>query len=72
VLSGAVRTYRRERTGYPVLMKNLDVLPPEDLFDVQEDPRMADSLRFLFPRKGWLPSPLLLEWLDALPAAPAR
>ena len=70
VLSGAVRVYRRERTGYPVLMKNLDVPPPEDLFDVQEDPRMADSLRFLFPRKGWLPSPLLLEWLEAPPAAP--
>jgi len=72
VLSGAVRVYRRERTGYPVLMKNLDVPPPEDLFDVQEDPRMADSLRFLFPRKGWWPSPLLLELLDAPPAAPAR
>jgi len=73
VLSGAVRVYRRERTGYPVLMKNLDVPPPEDLFDVQEDPRMADSLRFLFPRKGWVPSPLLLEWLEAPPAAaPAR
>ena len=72
VLSGAVRVYRRERTGYPVLMKNLDVPPPVDLFDVQEDPRMADSLRFLFPRKGWLPSPRLLEWLDAPPAASVR
>jgi O-antigen ligase len=69
---GAVRAYRRERTGYPVLMKNLDVPPPVDLFDVQEDPRMAESLRFLFPRKGWLPSPLLLELLDTPPAAPAR
>ena len=68
---GAVRTYRRERTGYPVLMKNLDVPPPVDLFDVQEYPRMADSLRFLFPRKGWWPSPLLLELLDPPPAAPA-
>jgi hypothetical protein len=72
LLSGAIRVYRRERTGYPVLMKNLDVQPPEDLFDVQEYPRMADSLHFLFPRKGWLPSPLLLEWLEAPPAAPAR
>jgi O-antigen ligase len=69
---GAVRSYRRERTGYPVLMKNLDVPPPVDLFDVQEDPRMADSLRFLFPRKGWWPSPLLRELLDTPPAAPAR
>jgi len=70
--AGLVRTYRRERTGYPVLMKNLDVPPPMDLFDVQEDPRMADSLRFLFPRKGWLPSPLLRAWRDAPPAPPAR
>ena len=53
-------------------MKNLDVPPPVDMFDVQEDPRMADSLRFLFPGKGWLPSPLLLELLDTPPAAPAR
>ena len=68
---GAIRTYRRERTGYPVLMKNLDVPPPVDLFDVQEDPRMADSLRFLFPGKGWLPSPWLLEWLEAPPPAAA-
>jgi hypothetical protein len=68
-----VRVYRRERTGYPVLMKNLDVPPPEDLFDVQEDPRMADSLRFLFPPKGWLPAPRLLELLETPPsAAPAR
>jgi O-antigen ligase len=72
-LSDAVRVYRRERTGYPVLMKNLDVPPPVDLFDVQEDPHMADSLRFLFPPKGWLPSPLLLELLETPPpATPAR
>ncbi len=72
-LAGTVRVYRRERLGYPVLMKNLDVPPPVDLFDVQEDPRMAESLRFLFPPKGWLPSPLLLELLDTPPpGAPAR
>jgi len=61
---GPVRAYRRERTGYPVLMRDLDLPVPTDLFDVQENPLAADELRFLFSRKGWLPSPLLLALLD--------
>jgi hypothetical protein len=61
--------YRRERTGYPVLMRNLDLLPPEDLYDVREDPGFAPRMPFTLPPKGWLPSPLLLKLLD--PAAPS-
>jgi O-antigen ligase len=60
--AGEERTYRRERTGYPVLMRNLDLPAPLDLFDVRElavDPDRAQRLP-----KGWLPSPLLLSLLD--------
>jgi len=60
-----IRAYRRERTGYPVLTRNLDLPPPVDLFDVQENRLAADELSFLFPPKGWLPAPLLIELLDA-------
>lgn len=60
-----VRSYRRERPGYPVLMRNLDLPPLVDFFDVQENMLAAEDLGFLFPPKGWLPSPLLLGLLDA-------
>lgn len=63
--SSPVRAYRRSRDGYPVLMRNLDVPAPIDLFDVQENLLAANLLSFLFPPKGWLPSPLLLELLEA-------
>lgn len=64
------RSYRRERTGYPVLMRNLDLAAPVDLFDVQENSQ-AVELRALFPTKGWLPSPVLLRLLDEpIPSAP--
>jgi O-antigen ligase len=64
------RLYRRERTGYPVLMRNLDLATPVDLFDVQEN-ALAVELRPLFPTKGWLPSPVLLTLLDA-PVSPKK
>jgi hypothetical protein len=64
-LEGAgIRAYRRERTGYPVLMRQPDLPPPSDLFDVQENAAATGPLRFLFPEKGWLPSTLLLELAD--------
>lgn len=59
-----VLVFRRERTAYPVLMRNLDLPPPRDLFDVQENALAAGELRFLFPAKGWLPAPLLRELLE--------
>ena len=61
------RLYRRERTGYPVLMRNLDLATPVDLFDVQENSLATGELRFLFPAKGWLPTPLLRAWLNSQP-----
>ncbi len=65
---GLDRVYRRERTGYPVLMRQLDLPPPRDLFDVREPSTDVPALRGL-PAKGWLPAPLLLELLDgAVPA----
>lgn len=51
--------YRRERVGYPVLMRNLDLPVPVDLFDVQDNSLATGELAFLFPAKGWLASPLL-------------
>jgi len=65
VSAGREKNYRRERLGYPVLTRNLDLAPPVDLFDVREDPRFAASVPFALPPKGWLPSPLLLKLLDA-------
>ncbi|MBS0664183.1 MAG: O-antigen ligase family protein [Verrucomicrobia bacterium] len=50
---------RRERPGYPVLMRNLDLPVPVDLFEVQENALAAGELHFLFPHKGWLPTSLL-------------
>lgn len=57
--TGPVLAYHRERTGYPVLMRNLDLPVPVDLYDVQENALAATELSFLFPAKGWLPTPLL-------------
>jgi hypothetical protein len=63
--SARLRGYRRERSGYPVLMRDLDLEPPLDLYDVQEDARFAVDLAFLFPAKGWLPTPLVVALLRA-------
>jgi hypothetical protein len=59
-----INAYRRQRAGYPVLVRRPDLFPPSDLFEVQENAAATGPLRFLFPPKGWLPSPLLLELLD--------
>ncbi len=59
---------RRERTGYPVLMRNLDLPVPVDLFEVQENSLAAGELRFLFPAKGWMPTPLLVLLAERGPA----
>ncbi len=64
VSPGPEKNYRRERIGYPVLVRNQDIPPPVDLYDVREDPRFAASVPFPLPHKGWLPSPLLHMLLD--------
>ncbi len=69
VSPGPEKAYRRERIGYPVLMRNLDLAIPVDLYDVREDPRFPASVPFALPGKGWLPSPRLLKLLDAAPAS---
>ncbi len=68
--AASLRSYRRERTGYPVLMRDLDLPTPTDLFDVQENLLAATELNFLFPRKGWLPAPQFLPLLEA-PVSPS-
>ena len=59
-----VSLLHRERTAYPVLMRNLDLPTPVDLFAVQENALAVGEYRFLFPQKGWLPAPLLLGFLQ--------
>ena len=62
VPAGPEHVYRRERRGYPVLMRNLDLPTPLDLYDVRE---FSSSPAPSLPAKSWLPSPLLLALLDA-------
>jgi O-antigen ligase len=62
--AAALRTYRRERRGYPVLMRQPDLPVAVDLFEVQENLLATGEYRFLFPSKGWLPGPLLLRLLE--------
>lgn len=69
VPDGPERVYRRERAGYPVLMRNLDLPPPRDLYDVREPARLPPEVAVL-PGKGWLPGSLPLTLLD--PAEPPR
>lgn len=64
LLAAAARPLRYEEPGYPVVMRDPDLPPPVDLFDAQENALAAGEFAFLFPAKGWLPSPQLLEFLD--------
>jgi tetratricopeptide (TPR) repeat protein len=61
---GPERSYRRERTAYPVLTRTPDLPPPLDLYDVRES---AAPLTPDLPPKGWLPCPLLLQLLESPP-----
>lgn len=58
------QSFRRERIGYPVLMRNLDLPLPTDVWVVQEKPVRTSAQGFLWPDKGWLPSPMLIALLD--------
>lgn len=62
VPDGPGRAYRRTRPGYPVLMRNLDLRVPPDVFVVRESATAPDPA---LPAKGWLPSPVLVELLAA-------
>lgn len=59
-------SYRRQRLGYPVVYRHPEMPPPIDEYEVQENAVAAGRLRYLFPSKGWLPTPLLSRLLDAL------
>jgi hypothetical protein len=61
VPDGPERVYRRERTGYPVLMRNLNLPIPVDVFVVRESAVVANPP---LPPKGWIPSSLLLSLLE--------
>ncbi len=69
--AGPERTYRRERTAYPVLTRDVNLAPPLDLYDVREL-STPPSTPAPLPPKSWLPTPLLLELLDAPASPPLR
>lgn len=58
-----LRTYRRERPGYPVLAGNLDVPVPVDDYLVQENGLAQMFFGFVFPERGRLPDPVLVQYV---------
>ena len=64
VPEGPERAYRRERPGYPVLMRNPDLGAPLDVFVVREIVTPPDPAAPPLPPKGWLPSPIFVRLLD--------
>jgi len=56
-----VRQIRRERPGYGILMRNLDVPLPIDAYLIQENAIVRDFFPNLFPRKGYLPTARLVR-----------
>jgi O-antigen ligase len=55
---------RRQRTGYPLLMRNADMPAPVDVQIVVDDPATRRRLAPLFPPKGWLTGPQLRRLLE--------
>lgn len=56
---------RRQRTAYPLLMRNTDMPPPLDLQGVIDNPATTYRMARLFPPKGWLTGPQLRRLLAA-------
>ncbi|HEY5551316.1 MAG TPA: O-antigen ligase family protein [Opitutaceae bacterium] len=54
---------RRQRTAYPLVIRNADMPAPVDLQVVIEDPATRRRLAPLFPAKGWLSGPQLRRLL---------
>ncbi len=65
-----VQLVRNQRPGSSVLQRNQDGYVLSDLWVFPENALVARYASFLFPPKGYLPSPVLLRSLDALPPAP--
>ena len=51
----------RERAGYPLLLRNLDAPAPRDPYIVPLNRLVRDFLAPLFPEKGYLPGPALIQ-----------
>jgi hypothetical protein len=54
---------RRQRTAYPLVMRNADMPAPVDLQVVIDDAVTSRKLAPLFPPKGWLTGPQLRKLL---------
>jgi hypothetical protein len=50
---------RRQRTAYPLIMRNTDMPPPFDLHVVIDSSATTFRMSRLFPPKGWLSGPQL-------------
>lgn len=60
-----IRQVRRERPGYGILMRNLDVPLPVDAYIVQENGIVRDFFPSLFPPKGYLSAPDMVRLAEA-------
>ncbi|MEZ5275166.1 MAG: O-antigen ligase family protein [Opitutaceae bacterium] len=59
-----LRQTRRERPGYGILMRNLDVPLPVDAYVVQENAVVGDFFPGLFQAKGYLPATTLVRMVS--------
>lgn len=59
-------SFRRQRTAYGMLMKNMDGPTPVDQYIVEENGITAGFFSSLFPKKGYIPSFLLSERLSEM------
>jgi hypothetical protein len=64
VFAAEMQSYRRQRTGYPVVMRYPDVPPPIDLYPVLDNAKAAGTMAYLFPAKGWLPTDKFAKLTD--------
>ena len=62
---GPVVSYHRERTAYPVLVRNLDLPPPRDVYLVQDSAEWTGEHAGVFPAKGWIPTPTLVSLAES-------
>jgi O-antigen ligase len=58
------RSIRHQRAGYGVLRRQNEGMPLSDINTTNENRIVTEFFAFLFPAKGWLPAPVLLNMLD--------
>ena len=56
-----VKSYRRDRFAYTILVRNPDIPGAHDAYLVQENRLVELFFGSIFPARGWAPDALLLE-----------